>query len=191
MDERPWHRHYPPGVPHTLAYEELAVPAFLERTAARIPARTAIAFLGRRITWRALAEAVRRLSASLAALGVGPGTTVAIHLPNLPQAVIAYYAALALGARVVLTNPLYTPREIAHQWKDAECRLAVTADFLYARVLAPIRADLPAAHYVVASIPDYLPFPKSLLAPLKLRRQDPPAWAAVPSGAGVHRFRDL
>ena len=119
------------------------------------------------------------------------GTRVAIQLPNLPQIVIAYYAALSLGAIVVLTNPLYTPREIEHQWNDAGCELAVSMDFLYAQKLAGMRAKLGVKHFVLASIPEYLRFPLSWLAPLKLRRRKPPAIAPVPRAEGVHPFREL
>jgi long-chain acyl-CoA synthetase len=105
--------------------------------------------------------------------------------------VIAYYAVLRLGAVVVMTSPLYTEREIAHQWRDAGCTVAIVMDFLWARRLRAMRESLPIRHFVVASIPEYLGFPARLLAPLKLKRATPPMWAEVRPESGVHRFRDL
>ena len=90
-----------------------------------------------------------------------------------------------------MTNPLYVAREIEHQWNDAGCTVAITADFLFAQRVAGIRSRLPVQHYVIASIPDYLCFPLNLLAPLKLRRAKPPLMASVHAGPGVHFMRRL
>ncbi len=192
MQERPWHRHYPPGVPRSLDYEPLTVVDFLRRTAERLPHRPALHFLSRSWTWGALVERVERCAAAFAGLGVGPGSTVAILLPNLPQTVVCYQAALWLGARVVMTNPLYTEREIEHQWRDAEVDLAVVADWLYAARVAPARESLPRLRHVVATgIPDWLPFPLRPLAALRLRLARPPLAARVPRGSGVRRLDAL
>jgi long-chain acyl-CoA synthetase len=191
VEARVWHQFYDAAVPPSLTYESLALPEMLERSASAYPEATAIVFLGGRMTYRQLKEETDRLATALAALGVAPGTRVAIHLPNLPQTVIGYYAALALGAQVVMTNPLYVEREIEHQWGDADCRVAITADFLFASRLRHIRNRLPVKHYVVASIPEYLRFPLKQLAPLKLRRAKPPLIARVAPGPDVHLFRPL
>ena len=191
MEPRVWHRHYDQSVPPSLVYEPLVLPERLERSAAAYPDATAIVFLGSRLTYAQLKDQVDRLATALAGLGVGKGTRVAIHLPNLPQTVIAYYATLSLGGQVVMTNPLYVERELEHQWGDAGCQVAITADFLFASRLRHIRHRLPVKQYVIASIPEYLPFPLRQLAPLKLRRMKPPAIARVASAPGVHFFRKL
>lgn len=185
----PWHTSYDPGVPPALAFEALTLPEFLTRAAARYGDRPAVIFLNRRLSYRELKEHVDRFAAALARLGVTRNTRVAIQLPNLPQTVIAYYAALSLGAQVVMTNPQYTPPEIEHQWNDARCSVAVVTDGVYARTLAPLRDRLPIEHYVVASIPDYLRFPLAFFARRKLRRSG--AVAPVVPSATVHLFRQL
>ncbi len=171
--------------------EDITLPGFLERSAAEYPDATALIFLNRTMTYRELQADVDRFAAALARLGVGPGIRVAVQLPNLPQTVIAFYAALSLGATVVMTNPLYVEREIEHQWNDAGCTVAVVADFLFDRRVAHIREKLAVEHYVIASIPDFLRFPLNLLAPLRLRRADPPLLASVKPGPGVHLMRSL
>ena len=182
---------YDPGVPLSLLYEALTIPQMLERSAAVYPDRPAVVFLNRRLTYSQLYDHVRRLATALKWLGVEPDTRVAIQLPNLPQAVIAYFATLSLGAQAVMTNPTYVAREIEHQWNDADCRVAFVTDFTYERTVRALRGRLPIRHYVVASIPDYLRFPLSILAPLKLRRMRPPAIASVPLEPGVHFFTSL
>ena len=191
MSSKTWHRFYDPGVPPLLEFEDITLPGFLERSAAEYPDATALIFLNRTMTYRELQADVDRFAAALARLGVGPGIRVAVQLPNLPQTVIAFYAALSLGATVVMTNPLYVEREIEHQWNDAGCTVAVVADFLFDRRVAHIREKLAVEHYVIASIPDFLRFPLNLLAPLRLRRADPPLLASVKPGPGVHLMRSL
>ena len=191
MSSKTWHSFYDPGVPPVLEFEDITLPGFLERSASEYPDATALIFLNRKMTYRELKADVDRFAAALAKLGVGPGTRVAVQLPNLPQTVIAFYAALSLGATVVMTNPLYVEREIEHQWNDAGCKVAVVADFLFDRRVAHIREKLAVEHYIIASIPDSLRFPLNLLAPLRLRRADPPLIASVKPGPCVHLMRTL
>ena len=191
MTDRPWLANYDEGVPHDLEPDDATVADMVARSIAAHPDRDALVFDKARITYRRLGEEIERCATALSRLGVEPGTRVAVHLPNLPQTVIAFQAALRIGAEVVLTNPLYTPPEIEHQWRDAGCHLAVTADFLFGRGVQPVRGRLPLAEVVVASIPDYLPAPARWLAPLVLARRDPPLWARVTAEDHVHRWREL
>jgi len=190
-EKRPWYAAYEPGVPFEIPSDLLPLPAVLAQSVARYGERPALVFMNRRMSYRELAADVDTLAAALADLGVGHGTKVAIQLPNLPQTVIAYHAILALGASVVMTNPLYVEREIEHQWHDADCRVAVVTDYLFDQRIRHVRGELPIEHYIVTGIPDYLHFPLSWLAGFKLGRADPPMRAAVPREPGVHRLRDL
>jgi len=188
---RPWLKSYEPGVPPLLDFEPLTVPQFLERAATQHGDATAVIFLNRRLSYRELKRHVDRFATALARLGVAHGTRVAIQLPNIPQTVVAYYATLSLGAQVVMTNPLYTPPELEHQWADAGCRVAVVTDFLYASRIGAMRDRLPIEHYIVASIPDYLRLPLRFFARLKLGRAQPPRVARVGAEAVVHSFGRL
>jgi long-chain acyl-CoA synthetase len=191
MAPRPWLRFYDSGVPHALTVEARTIPEFLAQATAEFPNATAVIFLNRKLTYRQLSDEVSRFATALARLGVQKDSRVAIQLPNLPQTVIAYYAVLSLGAQVVLTNPLYTPRELEHQWADSGCRVAVVLDAIYAGKIRAARERLPIEQYVIASIPEYLRFPLSVLARFKLARAQPPRVATVAREPGVHFFREL
>ena len=191
MERRLWHQHYDVGIPTDFRFRELTLPAALDRAAEARGDSPALWFLDQRMTYRELRDNVRRFASALAGLGVGRGTRVAIQMPNLPQTVIAYQAVIRLGAIVVMTSPLYTERETAHQWHDAGCTVAIVMDFLWAKRIRPMRNSLPIRHYVIASIPEYLGFPARLLAPLQLKRSKSPMWAEVQPEPGVHRFREL
>ncbi|MBI4420066.1 MAG: AMP-binding protein, partial [Gemmatimonadetes bacterium] len=191
MDPRPWHHHYDPGVPAEVRFTDTTLSQFLAAAVAAYPERDAVIFLNGRLTFRELQDQVRRLGTALAGLGVQSGDRVAIQLPNLPQCVIGYYAALEIGAVPSLTNPLYVPREIEYQWTDCGAKVAIVMDYIYESKIKGIRDRLPVEHYLIASVPEYLRFPLSWLAPLKLRRARPPMIAQVEPGPGVHFFREL
>ncbi len=191
MEKHIWHDSYDPGVPTEIDFQDISLAAILDNSVAKFPDSTAILFLNCKLTYAQLGDQVARMATALARLGVKKGTSVAIHLPNLPQTIISFYAVQKLGARAVMTNPLYVPREIEHQWSDASVEVAITADFLWDRHLRAMRDHLNVREYVVTSIPDYLRFPLNLLAPLKLKKMDPPSWAKVRADEGVHLFRKM
>ena len=191
MEPRIWHRSYDSGVPADIEFEEIPLPRVLERSARAHGDVPAVIFLNCRLTYRQLKEEVDRFATALAGLGVTRDTRVAIQLPNLPQAVIAYYATLSLGAQAVMTNPLYVEREITHQWNDAGCAVAVVADFVFEGRIRGIRHELPVKRYIIASIPEYLRFPLNLLAPIKLRKTRPPSIAKVEPDEGIRFMKTL
>lgn len=191
MNQRIWHQFYDTGVPTSVAFEDVSIPEALERTTAAYGDGVALIFMNRRMTYRQLKDHVDRFAAALSRLGVGKDTKVAIHLPNLPQTVIAYYATLSLGGQAVLTNPLYVEREIEEQWNDAGCQVAVVGDYLMEQRIRRIRDRLPVQHYVITTIPEYLRFPLSVLAPLKLKRARPPLMATVQWDDRMHSMRKL
>lgn len=190
-DSRPWYAAYDEGVPQALDVERVCMPEVLARTAQRFGDRPAVTFLNRTLDYTELDDAASRFAGALVDLGVEPGDRVAIQLPNVPQATIAFFGALRAGAVVVMTNPLYTLREVEHQWADADCKVAVTADFTWMDLIRENRARLRPEHYVVASIPEYLGFPLNWLAPLKLKKAEPRRWAKFPDEPGVSRFKKL
>lgn len=192
MPPRPWHSSYDPDVPPSIDFEDITLPAMFARTVERFPDRPALYFLGLHMSYAELMDEVERFATALAGLGVKRGDRVAIQLPNLPQTVIAYHAVQRIGGVVVLTNPLYTPREIEEQWVDAGCRVAIVMDFVFEQKIRAVRDKLPIKEYVIASIPEYLRFPLNLIAPLKLKRAKPAAmWAKVAPGPGIHFFKPL
>jgi long-chain acyl-CoA synthetase len=186
--DRPWFKFYDEGVPHTLEVPPITVPDFLRESAQKYPSQVATVFMGARLTYRQLKERVDRFAAGLMDLGVRKGDRVSIMLPNCPQAIIAYYATLSLGAVAVMTNPLYVERELEHQWTDAGVETAVILDRLWPRV-QKVRPQTPLRRVIVTGIQDYLPFPKNLLYPLKARHEG--TWVDIPHQEGVVSFRRL
>lgn len=188
MLDRPWLKFYDEDVPRSLTYDPVPIPEFLRSSARRFPDHVALVFLGRRVTYRQLMAEVDRVASALHGLGVRKGDRVAIMLPNCPQAVIAYFATLSLGAVAVLTNPLYVERELEHQWGASGVETAFVIDLLWPRVDA-VRSRLGLKHLIVTGVQDFLPFPKNYLFPLQMRRQG--RWVDVPFGDRVLPFKSL
>jgi long-chain acyl-CoA synthetase len=187
--DRFWTKHYDPGIPHDLTFAPRTISQMFEEICREFPGRPAVTLKGKTLTYGDLHAQVDRFAAALARLGVGVDGRVALWMPNLPQSVIAYFATLKLGAQVVGTNPLYVERELEHQLNDAGVSVVVTLDFLWWGKLRGILSRTPVQHVVVTSIPDYLPFPLNLLAPLKLKKTG--QYVKVPREPRVHAFRDL
>jgi long-chain acyl-CoA synthetase len=184
----PWVGQYDPGVPWEIEPTETSLPWLLIRAAEKSPQAPALAFAGGTITYQCLWDQTARLAQALSALGFSPGERVAILLPNCPQLVMAYYAALHLGGAVVLNNPLLSPQEIAYQLKDSGCRYLVVLDHLWPKV-EEVWGELDLSHLIVTGLADYLPRPLRWLYPLKARRQGLPC--GFRPGPGRHKWRDL
>ena len=122
---RPWLKNYQPGVPAEIETPADSLPEMLAASARRFGRKTALDFFGAATSYRELGDQVERAAEGLRRLGVGPGHRVALILPNCPQHVVAFYAVLRLGAVVVEHNPLYTERELRHQFEDHGATVAI------------------------------------------------------------------
>jgi long-chain acyl-CoA synthetase len=168
--DKPWLANYEKGVPEFVEYEDVCLPAFLDRSAERFPDRSALNFQGYRIRFRQLKEMVDRFASALSAFGVNRGDRVALLLPNTIPCVAAYYAVLKIGAIAVMNNPLYSDRELDHQFNDSGAKLLVTLDLLGNRMI-DLRPKTRIKQIVITSIGDYLPFPKNWLFPLVAKKK--------------------
>ena len=105
----------------------LSIAAILAETARRRPEAPALYFMGQTIRYGALWDQTRAYAGALAARGIGPGSRVAMIVPNVPDFARVYYAALALGAVVVPVHLLFKAEEIRFVLEDAEADLVVAA----------------------------------------------------------------
>lgn len=126
LERRPWLASYSPDTPYTIPIPRRPVHSFLESAADWVPKRTAIIFYGARLTYETLNIQVNQLAHALRRLGVEKGDRVMIVLPNIPQMVIGYYAALRLGAVVVLPNPDAGAGEIVRHVQQTNARVLIT-----------------------------------------------------------------
>jgi long-chain acyl-CoA synthetase len=129
-------------VPFETEYQPRWMPELLFETAARVPQAPAIDFMGRVIRYGELAALVRRAASGFRSIGVGPGCTVGLFLPNCPHYVVSAFGAWLAGARLANFSPLYTVDELRTQVEDSEADVMVTLD---------VKALLPTIETVLAS----------------------------------------
>ncbi len=98
------------------------------KTAADVPAETALYFMGRRTSYKALALSIQSTAKAFSAAGVRRGDSVVLCLPNLPQTVYCLYALNMLGAVACMVHPLSAPMEIVEMGAETGCSYAVTLD---------------------------------------------------------------
>lgn len=167
---KPWIKFYDQGVPEFLNYEEICIPGLLDRTAAAYPRRMALNFQGYAVSYGQLKEMVDRFASCLADFGIRKGDTVGLILPNVIPCVVAYYAIQKVGAVVVMNNPLYSDRELAHQLSDSGVKVLIAIDLITNRMI-DLRPKTRIKQIIYTSIGDYLPFPQSLLFPLVAKKK--------------------
>ncbi|MDP2644949.1 MAG: long-chain fatty acid--CoA ligase [Desulfobacterales bacterium] len=168
--EKPWLASYEKGVPDEIDYEAVYLPGFLERSAARFPDAMALLFQGYKVSYRDLNAMVNRFARCLSDFGIQKGDSVAVLLPNLIPCVVAYYAILKVGGVAVMNNPLYSDRELAHQFNDSEAKVLITLDLLANRMI-DLRPATRIRQIVWTCLGDYLPFPKNILFPLMAKKR--------------------
>jgi long-chain acyl-CoA synthetase len=158
--ERPWLKFYPEGVSSEVKIREQSIPEVFDEVTEKYKNNTALIFYGKKISYRLLRELVDRFATALADLGVAKGDTVALFLLNCPQYVIAYFAALKIGAKVTPISPVYTSKEVKHQLEDSGAKTIICQDIMYDNVE---KTGLDLKNVILTNIAEYLPMLKKLL----------------------------
>jgi len=168
MQNRPWLRHYDFQVPETFKYPQIPASEFLIHASKLFPDKTALNCYGTRTTFWELRRKVFAMARVMGEMGVEKGDRVALHLPNSPQYVIAFYATLALGATVVNLNPMYTAEELSGICANT----GVSTLFTFDKVMPNIRAltgRVTINRVVVTRVTDFVDgFPVSTVKELEL-----------------------
>ncbi len=164
MVDRIWAGLYPEGVAQEVSYDKYkSVLDIFEQACRRYADRPAFTNMGFTITYGQL----DKLSADFAAYlqnhtNLQKGDRIALQMPNLIQYPIALFGTMRAGLIIVNTNPLYTARELEHQFNDAGCKaLVVLANFgdLIEEVLPRTRIK----HVIITQVADMQPPLKRVL----------------------------
>ena len=119
-------------------------------------------------------EDVERLTANFASYlqnhtDLEVGDRIAIQLPNVLQFPIAIFGAMRAGMVVVNTNPLYTAREMEHQFNDSGAKaLLILANM--AHLAEQVVPKTSIKHVIVTELADMHPFAKRLLINTVVKR---------------------
>lgn len=159
-----WHKFYPNDVPHEIDLSKSrSIAASFSETVARQGDAPAITCMGATISYNQLERMSDKFAAYLQnGLNLKKGDRIAIMLPNIMQFPIAFLGAQKAGLICVNTNPLYTPREMAHQFKDSGAKAIVILD-LFLDKLEEIKSQTAIEHIISTSIADQAPVLKGLV----------------------------
>ena len=153
---KPWLQSYPPGVPHTVDVEQFSsLNQLLESAFKSHASKQFSVCMGSTMTYSELDTLSADLGSWLQAQGLEAGARVAIMLPNIPQFAVTMAAILRAGYVCVNVNPLYTPRELAHQLRDSGTSAIVILEN-FANVLQEVVENTDVKHIVMAEMGDLL-----------------------------------
>ena len=124
-----WEASYLPGLKWDVPIQTSTLPAMMRRAVATHGDKPFIEFRGRHTSFRHFGEQVEKAASGLQALGVGPGVSVGLYLPNTPYHPISFFAVLLAGGRVVHLSPLDPPRSLARKLADSSARILVAPDY--------------------------------------------------------------
>lgn len=162
--DRPWLSQYPAGVPADIDVHRFAsLKDVLAFSCERFADRPAYRSMGAAMSFRQLDDASRAFAAWLQKVaGLQRGDRVALMMPNLLQYPVVLFGVLRAGLVVVNVNPLYTPRELEHQLKDAGVRAIVVLEN-FAHTLELVIGATQVRTVVTTQVGDLLPPLKRLL----------------------------
>ena len=152
-----WYKNYPSGVkPNTDLNKFKSLVEFFENGFKKFPHKVAYENMGKKITFSELDELTKIFSNYLIhSLKLEKGDRFAIQTPNVLQYPVVLYGALRSGLIVVNTNPLYTPDEMLHQFKDSGCKaIFILSNFAYN--LEKILDKTSIKHIIISDLGDML-----------------------------------
>ena len=157
MENFPWVKEYPKGVKETVDYSHFpTLLELLDDSLKKFSGRQSFGNMGKFFTYQEIDEASKTFAAYLQKdLGMKKGDRIAIQMPNCLQYPIVMYGALRAGLVVVNTNPLYTPREMKHQFTDAGVK-AIVIISMFAHNLQQILPETGIKHVIITSLGDML-----------------------------------
>lgn len=158
IEERFWLKNYPEGAPHDIDPDSYgSVIELFEESVKKYPNNVAFVNMDVEMTYKELDETSRNFASFLQNdLKLQKGDRIAIMMPNLLQFPVAMFGAIRAGLILVNTNPLYTPKEMQHQFKDSGAKAIVIVDN-FAFNLEKVLKNTDIQHVITTSIGDLFP----------------------------------
>jgi long-chain acyl-CoA synthetase len=127
-ESRPWLKNYPAHVPHDLEIGSHTALGDFRTSAASRPDSPAVYYFDDVITYGDIDVQSDCLATAFSDMGLKKGDRIIVDLQNVPQFLIATYAAWKLGSIVVPLNPMYKEKELLYFCRDSGAKLFFTLD---------------------------------------------------------------
>lgn len=151
-----WYEHQEPSS-WRQDYPEASMYEYLKEATVKWQKYGALEFEGKRTNFRSLFEQIQEVAKAFSNMNVKKGDIVTIISPNIPQAVVAFYALNSIGAIGNMLHPMLSPAEMKEAIESTDSKLVLVLDMFEEKVK---NLDIPT---VVMYISDALPFPKNVL----------------------------
>ncbi|MGI9273877.1 MAG: AMP-binding protein [Endozoicomonas sp.] len=170
MEASFWDGKRAPGVTDAVDFDRFShVGEVIASTVARYGERPAFTCMGKTLTFHQVDVLSNNFAAYLQNhTSLKPGDRIAIQMPNLLQYPVVAFGAIKAGLVIVNTNPLYTAREMKHQFNDSDAKALVCVN-LSGHLVEEIIADTPVEHLIISELADLLPWPKRSLVNLAVK----------------------
>jgi len=149
-----WFRYYG-TVPHTLDYPDISMYEMIKRTKEDYGTYIAYDFMGRSVSYNDFLEEIHTCAKALLMQGIREGDVVTICLPNIPQAIIMFYAVNQIGAVASMVHPLSAENEIMFYLNESKSKIAITLSQFYHKFQA-IEGKTPIEKLIVTKIEEAL-----------------------------------
>jgi len=153
--ERPWLKFYGKDTIPNLKYPDRTLYEMLSDTAEAHPDLIAVEFMGTRIKFRELLVYVDVCARGLNEIGFKEGEVFTVCMPNVPHAIIIFYAINKIGGIANMIHPLSAPKEIQYAMELTESKNIITTDFLYKNIKA-VRDEIGTKKIIICKMGDYL-----------------------------------
>lgn len=170
MTENFWKDKYPAGIAAEIDPDQYPnIQAVFKESCQRFADKPAFSNLGKTLTY----GEIYRLSGEFATYlqkhtDLEPGDRIAVQMPNILQYPIVVFGALRAGLIVVNTNPLYTSREMEHQFNDSGAKALVCLANM-AHLAEQVVPKTAVKTVIVTEVGDMLPPLKRLLVNLVVK----------------------
>jgi long-chain acyl-CoA synthetase len=154
--QRPWLNFYPSWAPHDLNIGSCTPSGDFLTSAASHPDSPAIYYFDQAISYREIDRWSDGLAAAFHDMGLRAGDRIIIDLQNVPQFLIAVYAAWKIGVIVVPVNPMYKEKELLYFCQDSAAKLFVTLDEIAENLKLDFLKDTPVESVITTSALDFL-----------------------------------
>ena len=164
MTENFWKDKYPVGIASEINPDQYPnIQAVLKESCQRFADKPAFSNMGKTITYGELYELSGQFAAYLQqSTPLQPGDRIAVQLPNVLQYPVVVFGALRAGLVVVNTNPLYTARELEHQFNDSGAKALVSLANM-AHLVEQVLPKTGIKIVIITEVGDMLPPLKRLL----------------------------
>lgn len=138
-EAKPWLKSYTLGpfkLKKDIDVDDKPLYSLLDETADTFPTRDAYDYLGARMKFRDLRDAVNRLANALSGLGVKKGDPVMTLLPTSPQFMISDFGILKTGGCLVPCSTYLAAEGLKHQADESGAKIIICRGQDLEKVLA-------------------------------------------------------